>query len=188
MSFYKEMEISNCARVLSEEENSFSLADLIFAYILWFYFDHRLDEGEAGGGWFGELFVETGDSIPVTAETIQDKTLVLVLFRRNKKGPDKIANCITMPARFLNSASLSRALDDAQSIDEGVFVPAFVIEDGRTIAGSYQEFFAIANDFFTGSEYPDLVTFQEILVDILDPGLIPGAMQGLRKHLANFKW
>lgn len=188
MSFYKEMGIGNYARILTEEESGFSLADMIFAYILWFYFDHRLDEGEAGGGWFGELFVETDDSQPVSAETLQDKMVVLVLFRRNKKGQDKIADCLSMPARFLNSKSLSRVLDDAQSIDEGVFVPTFVLEDGRTVADLWQEFFLIANDYFVDPEDPKLVAFEEILTDILDPGVIPGIMDELRKNLVNFKW
>ena len=188
MSFYKEMAIGNYARILTEEENSFSLADLIFAYILWFYFDHRLDDGEAGGGWFGELFVETDDSKPVSPETIQDKILVLVLFRRNKKGKDKIADCLSMPARFLNTRCLARAAEDAQSIDEDVFVPTFVLEDGRTVAALWQEFFLIANDYFTDPEDPNLVSFEEILADILDPGVIPGIMQELRKNLVNFKW
>ena len=188
MSFYKEMGIGNYARILTEEESAFSLADLIFAYILWFYFDHRLDEGEVGGGWFGELFVETDDSQPVSAETIQDKVVVLVLFRRNKKGQDKIADCLSMPARFLNSKSLSRVLDDAQSIDEGVFVPTFVLEDGQTVADLWQEFFSIANDYFVDPEDPKLVAFEEILTDILDPGVIPGIMDELRKNLVNFKW
>ena len=188
MSFYKEMGIGNYARILTEEDGGFSLADMIFAYILWFYFDHRLDEGEDGGGWFGELFVETDDSQPVSAETLQDKVVVLVLFRRNKKGQDKIADCLSMPARFLNSKSLSRVLDDAQSIDEDVFVPTFVLEDGRTMATLWQELFLIANDYFADPEDPKLVAFEEILVDILDPGVIPGVMEELRKNLKNFKW
>lgn len=188
MSFYKEMRIGNHARVLIEEEGGFSLADMIFAYILWFYFDHRLDEGEAGGGWFGELFIETDDSQPVSLEDIRDKVVVLVLFRRNKKGQDKIADCLSMPARFLSSKSLSRVFGDAQSIDEGVFVPAFVLEDGQTVADMWQEFFMIANDYFVDPEDRKLVAFEEILTDILDPGVIHSVMQELRKNLVNFKW
>lgn len=187
MSFYKEMHIANHAK-LTGGEDDYLLANAIFAYVLWFFLDYGLDDGEAGGGWYGELYLETNDPDRHTADQVRDETFVLVLFKRGKNGEDRFADCVSIPAHLLNPTAMSRAFGQADLIERKVFLPTFVLENGRTVADLWQEFFSLANDYFADPENPGIDAFEEILTDILDPEVKKVIMQELRKHLANFKW
>ncbi|MFZ2152225.1 MAG: hypothetical protein WAV09_03910 [Minisyncoccia bacterium] len=187
MSFYDEMKTANRAMCTREEEG-LVLARAIFAYVLWFYFDHSLKDEDVRGSWYGELYLETNNPDEHRMEQVHEETFVIVLVRRDNGAEDRVADCIFMPAKFLNPTAMARAFGHAELIERKVFVPTFVFEDSKGAVGLYPEFFSIANDFFTDEEDPELRHFQEILEDILTPETRGEVMQAVLKHYVNFRW
>jgi hypothetical protein len=188
MSFYHEMRLVNQASFVQGDKDQIQLfITAISAYVLWFYFDHRLDDETLGAGWFGELFLETFDPDNHSAGQALDETFALVLFRRDANGERRFADCLSIPARWLNATALSKAIELAELMEPKVFQPSFVLEDGRTIGDLWQEFFEMANDFFTDPNDTALNEFEEILSDILEPERVMAVMKELCRQLANFR-
>ena len=161
MSFYDEMKTANRAMCTREEEGHV-LARAIFAYVLWFYFEDGLKDEDVRGSWYGELYLETNNPDEHKMEHVHEETFVIVLVRRDNGAEDRIADCIFMPARFLNPGAMARAFGHAELIERKVFAPTFVFEDSKTPVELYPEFFSIANDFFTDAEDSELRHFGEI--------------------------
>lgn len=101
MSFYDEMKTANRAMCTREEE-SHVLARAIFTYVLWFYFEDGLKDEDVRGSWYGELYLEAHNPDEHKMEQVHEETFVIVLVRRDNGAEDRIADCIFMPARFLN--------------------------------------------------------------------------------------
>lgn len=187
MSFYDEMKTANRAMSTREEDGQL-LARAIFAHVLWFYFEHGLKDDDVRGSWYGELYLEAHNPDEHKMEQVHEETFVIVLVRRDNGAEDRIADCIFMPARFLNPGAMARAFGHAELIERKAFVPMFVFEDSKTPVELYPEFFSIANDYFTDPEDPELRGFREILEDILTPEAVGEVMQVVMKHYVNFRW